>query len=73
MIQYVVKDANGTLYVRVAVLPKPQENLHGKVEAWTSCQRCAARFTQDEAHDIAHAALKSGRVFRIRRSSRGAR
>jgi hypothetical protein len=67
--KYVVKDANGTQYVRVAVLPKPKENLAGRIEAWTYCQRCAARFTCDEAHYIAHASLKSGRVFRIRGKS----
>lgn len=40
-------------YVRVVDLPSTDNHFY-RVKAWTQCQRCAAHFTQDEAHEVAH-------------------
>lgn len=34
--------------------------------AWTTCKRCAKRFTRDQAHRIAHGTGRRFKVVRIR-------
>lgn len=72
MRSYVVKCPSGE-YVRRVILPKAQEGLPGRVQSWTDCQRCAAVFTRDEAHEVAHdvGAGNHWAVVRVRRAARG--
>jgi len=64
--EYVVKNPNRLQYAQSVRMPKPEEYNSAEIESWTSCQRCAARFTRDEAHEIAHGHGGALRVVRIK-------
>lgn len=66
---YVVKSDNGLQYVRAA--SRVGDALPWKIDGWTTCQRCAARFTRDEAHAVAHGDGKLHVVIQIKTAPAG--